>query len=188
MFAGLAAAATAVQAFVSWETRGEVARSVLFAQRIDACAGVLAATDFLAPLTSADREAALRAAAGSVSPIDYFFGQTGGGREAAVSEWRPAAARYRIVMPEDAQPALDRMDRAFLDDFAGQELLGAAEFAARLPGLRMLRSDLIAACRTLPADLGGDAAELRNRRIAASGASAYNTIRRPKNPFARGRA
>ena len=36
IFAGLAGIASAVQAYVSWETRGEVSRAIVFAQRIAA--------------------------------------------------------------------------------------------------------------------------------------------------------
>jgi hypothetical protein len=41
LFTGIAGLASAAQAYVSWETRGEVSRAIVFAERIDACAKVM---------------------------------------------------------------------------------------------------------------------------------------------------
>lgn len=128
-FTGLAGAATAVQAYVSWETRGEVARAIVFSERIDACAGVLGVLDFIAAKTRSEDLARLRDAFAAsdgrrVDPVMSSYFHPNGtisasaveGQEARLAAWRFAARTYRIVMPAEAAAEVDFFDRVLSEE------------------------------------------------------------------------
>ena len=109
LLAGVAGAASAVQAYVSWETRGEVSRAIVFAQRIDACSKVLASLEPF--LVKAGPDARAIVAKGKVdgrySLPAYFYQMSSGNaafdarHEPRVTEWRLAAAALDIVSPTE---------------------------------------------------------------------------------------
>lgn len=126
LFAGLAGIASAVQAYVSWETRGEVSRAIVFAQRIDACSRVMAALEpFVA---KADKEAravvAKGKADGRYSLPAYLYRMSSGNaafnakHDPRVAEWRLGAAALDIVSPSQATEQRIK----YFDDFLTEEI------------------------------------------------------------------
>ena len=68
LFAAMAGLASAVQAYVSWETRGEVSRAIVFAQRIDACAKLLASIEPFVAKARSDGRAIVEGGAADETP------------------------------------------------------------------------------------------------------------------------
>ena len=109
LLAGIAGFASAVQAYVSWETRGEVSRAIVFAQRIDACSKVLASLAPFVVKAGPDARAVVAKgkADGRYSLPGYFYQMSSGNaafnakHEPRVAEWRLASAALDIVSPTE---------------------------------------------------------------------------------------
>ncbi|MEL6980649.1 MAG: hypothetical protein AAGM38_18555 [Pseudomonadota bacterium] len=155
LFAGLAGGASAVQAYVSWETRGEVSRAIVFAERIDACADVIAAMrPFAAKAGGPERQKiAASAAGGRYAPAILFYGHstnTPGFRNAhepRLERLRRAAAAASIVLPQDAAPLLASFETALARDIPSPEFLSQAEMLAFLERLGGEIATFTATCR-----------------------------------------
>lgn len=126
LFAGIAGIASAVQAYVSWETRGEVSRAIVFAQRIDACSKVLAALEPFADKADKDARAVVAKgkADGRYSLPGYFYKMSSGNaafnakHDPRVAEWRLASAALDIVIP--TQTTAQRI--AYFDNVITKEI------------------------------------------------------------------
>lgn len=156
LFTGIAGIASAVQAYVSWETRGEVSRAIVFAQRLDACAKVVAAID---PLVAKARPESRRVVAsgrpdGRYSLPQFYYGQSSGnpGFEAKhgplVDRWRTAAASLLIAGPERAADRLAFFDRVVTKEIEEGRFMSQAEMIAWLERLEDEARRLMADCRS----------------------------------------
>lgn len=154
-FAALAGVASAVQAYVSWETRGEVSRAIVFAERIDACAEMIAA---LQPfVVKARPEARARVAGGSADgrySLPAFYYRTSSGSPAfrdaygpQIERVRVAAAGVSIVMPASAQKHLAYFERALGGDIAEGKFFSQSEMLRWLERLEAEVDGLTAECR-----------------------------------------
>ncbi|MBI1385770.1 MAG: hypothetical protein GC150_12745 [Rhizobiales bacterium] len=155
LFTGIAGLASAVQAYVSWETRGEVSRAIVFAQRIDACSKAMAAIEPFVAKARAEGRAIVASGqpGGNYSLPQYFYRMAAGSasfeaeHNPRVGAWRIAAAAYRIVSPAGAQEAVEDLDRAITVDIAEGRYMDQAEMLAWLEGLEANADRLTATCR-----------------------------------------
>lgn len=167
LFAAIAGLASAVQAYVSWETRGEVSRAIVFAERIDACADLIAA---LRPFAAeAGEEGRARVASGSAdgrySLPAFFYGQSAGtpgfrsAHEPRIDVLRSASAAVSIVLPGDAQARVDYFERALAQEIPEANYMAQAEMIAWLERLDREIAGLTGDCRGFldrpPASAGG---------------------------------
>ena len=154
-FAALAGIASAVQAYVSWETRGEVSRAIVFAERIDACATMIAALQPFVVKARPDARARVASGAGDgrYSLPGYFYRTTSGnpGFRAAhgprIERVRVAAAGVAIVMPPSAAERLAYFEKALGGDIPAGEFFSQGEMLAWLERLDAEVNGLTADCR-----------------------------------------
>ena len=157
VFAGLAGLASAVQAYVSWETRGEVSRAIVYAQRIDACSKLLAAVDpFVAKARAEGRALVAKGKAdGRYSLPAYYYRMSSGNAAfearhgARVQNWRVAAAAFRIVAPESGLAQVAFFDKAITKDIPEGRFMNQADMLEWLTQMEANATALTQDCRRL---------------------------------------
>ena len=155
-FAALAGVASAVQAYVSWETRGEVSRAIVFAERIDACAGMIAALQPFLAKARPEARAVIESgdASGRYSLPGYFYRQSAGtpGFKAAhdprIERLRVASAAVSIVLPDGAQGRIAYFDAALGGDIVEGAFMSQSEILAWLERLEKEVDGLTSDCRS----------------------------------------
>jgi len=157
LFTGVAGLASAVQAYVSWDTRGEVSRAIVFAQRIDACARVVAAIEpFVAKARSEGRElVATGSADGRYSLPQYYYRQSSGNAAfdmrhgPRVQSWREAAAAFLIVTPDGGQDQIAFFDKAITMEIPAGKFMSQAEMISWLGELEGAANGITTKCRQM---------------------------------------
>lgn len=157
VFAGLAGIASAVQAFVSFETRGEVARAIVFAERIDACAGVMVAIEpFVAKARPEARKLVEGGDPGGRYSLPGLYYRTSSGNPAfnaahdpLVDRWRIAYAAFSIVLPEGVRERGAFFERAIVEDVPAGAFMSQAEMLHWLEAFDREAAALKADCRSL---------------------------------------
>jgi hypothetical protein len=157
LFAGLAGLASGIQAYVSWETRGEVSRAIVFAQRIDACSRVMAAIEPFVAKARADGRALVASggADGRYSLPILYFGQSSGNAafdaEIAplIDKWRVASAAFLIVTPRSTDGLVADVDKAITKDIEDGKPMSQAEVLLWLEQLDAKAQKLMQHCRSL---------------------------------------
>lgn len=157
MFTAVAALASAVQAFISFETRGEVARAIVFAERIDACAAVLSTIQPLTAKAGPDSRAKVAggAADGRYSLPGFYYRQSAGNpafearHGPLVESWRTAAAAFSIVMPPETAARLALFDQAITVDLPAGAFMSREEMIAWLEAVDDGAAALAEDCRAL---------------------------------------
>jgi hypothetical protein len=155
LFAGIAGLASAVQAYVSWETRGEVSRAIVFAQRIDACAKVMAAIEpFVAKARPEGRAiVATGQADGRYSLPTYYYMTSSGNaafdakHEPLVDKWRVASAAFLIVSADRTEEVVTYFDHAITKEIPEGSYMSQAEMIAWLEKLDAQSQALLKDCR-----------------------------------------
>lgn len=156
-FTAVAALASAVQAFVSFETRGEVSRAIVFAERIDACAAALVAIEpFVAKATEEARAVVAGGAAdGRYSLTSYYYRIPSGNAafDAAhgprLDAWRSARAAVDIVLPLEFAEMTTFFDRFIGVDIPAGAFMDQAEMLAMLERVESRAAAFNNACRKL---------------------------------------
>ena len=157
LFTGIAGLASAAQAYVSWETRGEVSRAIVFAQRIDACAKVMAAIDpFVAKARTQGRAVVKNGPPdGRYSLPAYYYGKSSGNAAFAaehnprVEEWRVASAAFLIVSPGGAEEKVAFFDHVITKEIEEGRFMSQKEMIAWLENLEAKSHELLRDCRSL---------------------------------------
>lgn len=157
IFTALAAAATGVQAFVSWETRNEVARAIVFAERIDACTRVISAMEPLTERATVSwRESVAQSERDGINPTLFFSPmlaapQNGGPtlHEQMLREWKRAATAFRLVMPLEDRQQIAYFDTQLRREMVRYESIPKAEFVAWLEAVDAAAAALEERCRRL---------------------------------------
>lgn len=158
VFAGLAGVASAVQAYVSWETRGEVSRAIVFAQRIDACSRVMAAIEPLLDKARADGRAIVAKGqpGGRYSLNRYYYKLPSGNaafrakHDPQVEKWRVASAALQIVAPtEGMEERITYFNRAITKDIVAGKFMSQAELLTWLETFESSAKTLKQNCRSL---------------------------------------
>lgn len=155
VFTAVAAGAAVMQSYVIWETRGEVARMIVFSERIEACAETMAA---LRPFTAETGPDGQERVAGGQSSGRYslpaFFYRTSAGNpafdaahEPRLDRWRLAKARFDVVMPDDARETAVFLDRAIDKDIAEGAFMSQAEMLDWMRTFEQQAEGLAADCR-----------------------------------------
>ncbi len=157
LFAAMAGLASGVQAYVSWETRGEVSRAIVFAERLDACAKLLAAVE---PFVAKAREEGRAVVAkgnenGRYSLPAYYYGHSSGNAafEAKhgpqVAAWRTAAAAFRIVSAGAGLDHVAFFDRALTREIPAGNFMNRAQMLNWLEQFETQSQELTKDCRGL---------------------------------------
>lgn len=157
IFTGIAGLASAMQAYVSWETRGEVSRAIVFAQRIDACSKIMAAIDPFVEKAKATGRAVVASGQpdGRYSLPLYYYRQSSGnaGFDAKhgprVERWRVAASAFRIVAPKGAMGQIAFFERAITKEIPEGKFMKQAELISWLTQLEAKSEELANNCRDL---------------------------------------
>lgn len=157
MFTGLAGVASAVQAYVSYETRGEVARAIVFSERITACADALSAIEpFRRKAGPEWRERISNARrTGYYSLAGLYYAQTPGSpgfkavHEPRIAAWRDAYARFAIVLPPELAASGAFFDQAITVDMAEIEGVDQATIVTWLERFDREAIALAEGCRGL---------------------------------------
>jgi hypothetical protein len=157
LFAGIAGLASGVQAYVSWETRGEVSRAIVFAQRIDACAQVMAAIEpVVAKARAQGREIVKKGSAdGNYSLTNYYYGMPSGNagfsakHDPLVDKWRVASAAFLIVSPDHTEEVVSYFDHAITKDIPSGSHMTQAEMIAWLEKIDAQAQLMLKDCRGL---------------------------------------
>lgn len=157
LFAGIAGLASAVQAYVSWETRGEVSRAIVFAQRIDACAKVFAAIEpFVAKARGEGRKVVAGGSAnGRYSLPQYYYQQSSSNagfdvaHDPRVQTWREASAAFLIVSPLEATTHIKYFDDAITKEIPAGQFMNQAELINWLENMEGKAEELTRVCRNL---------------------------------------
>ncbi|MBU2583383.1 MAG: hypothetical protein KJ622_16870 [Alphaproteobacteria bacterium] len=157
LFTGVAGLASAVQAYVSWDTRGEVSRAIVFAERIDACAKVLAAIEpFVAKARTEGRALVAKGQPeGRYSLPMYYYQQSSGNaafearHDPAIERWRMASAEFRIVSPDGENHAVDFFDRVITKEIEKGEFMNQIELLTWLETVDAKSQELVKGCRGL---------------------------------------
>ena len=154
-FAGVAGLASGVQAYVSWDTRGEVSRAIVFAQRINACSKVLAAIEPFAAKARADGRAVVAsgAADGRYALPTYYYGLSSGNagfdqkHDPLIEKWQVAAAEFLIVSPGGGEELVRYFDRAITKDIPEGAYMTQAEMLLWLEKLDAQAQAMLQNCR-----------------------------------------
>jgi hypothetical protein len=157
LFTGVAGLASGVQAYVSWETRGEVSRAIVFAQRIDACAKVMAAIEpFVAKARPEGRAVVASGTAdGQYSLPNYYYLMSSGNaafdakHEPLVDKWRVASAAFQIVSADRTEEVVAYFDHAITKDIPEGRYMSQAEMIMWLEKLDAQSQTLLKDCRGL---------------------------------------
>lgn len=156
LFAGVAALAASVQAYYSYETRDEMARATIYAQQINACAGLLASIGYLRDGAAEARREQITAA--SVSPRaqrDFFLREYFSNfmdddtKRTFIQAYRHAGNRFLVTTPEQMASRL-----AFFDGVVNRianptATMPRAEFVAWLGEIDGQIDALVDDCRRL---------------------------------------
>lgn len=157
LFTGIAGLASALQAYVSWETRGEVSRAIVFAQRIDACSQVLAAIEpFVAKARPEARQTLANAPSGGRYSLPQYYYRKSSGNAAfraehgpRVERWRLASAAFQIVSPAAALEPVRYFDEVITQEIAAGRFMDQATFSTWLERLHAQSQTMTANCRAL---------------------------------------
>jgi hypothetical protein len=157
LFTGIAGLASAVQAYVSWETRGEVSRAIVFAQRIDACAKVMAAIEPLVAKARAQGRALVAGGKsdGRYSLPAYYYGLSSGNpafdakHGPLVDKWRVASAAFLIVSPDRTAEPVAYFDHVITKEIGDGKFMSQAELLVWLERLDTQAESLLKDCRGL---------------------------------------
>ncbi len=157
LFTGIAGLASAMQAYVSWETRGEVSRAIVFAQLIDACTKVMAAIDPFVAKARADGRALVSngQADGRYSLPQYYYRQSSGNagfnakHNPRIERWRVAAAAFRIVSPEGAKDQVRFFDQVITKEIPAGRFMSQSQMVTWLEQLETKSEELAQGCRNL---------------------------------------
>ncbi len=158
VFAGLAGVASAVQAYVSWETRGEVSRAIVFAQRIDACSKVMAAIEPLLDKARADGRAIVaKGQPNGRYSLNRFYYNLPSGNAAfkarhgpRVENWRVASAALQIVAPtKSMEQRITYFNRAITKDIEAGKFMSQATLMTWLEDFEANAQALQQDCRGL---------------------------------------
>lgn len=157
LFTGIAGLASATQAYVSWETRGEVSRAIVFAERIDACAKILAAIDpFVAKARSDDRKALINGQSRERYSLPrYYYGGSSGNpafdaaHDPHVERWRVASAAFQIVSPDGADEQVAFFDQIITKEIEQGRFMDKGELVTWLDRLETKSQELTEVCRGL---------------------------------------
>ncbi|MBX2805014.1 MAG: hypothetical protein KTR19_03485 [Hyphomicrobiales bacterium] len=157
LFAGVAGLASAVQAYVSWETRGEVSRAIVFAERIDACAGVMAAIDpLLEKARPSAREIVVKASSDQRFSLPaYFYKQSSGNaafdakHRPLVDQWKTASSAFLIVNGGWADDLVSYFDHVIKSEIEEGRYMSQDEMLAWLAKLETNAEQIIKGCRGL---------------------------------------
>ncbi len=157
LFTGVAGLASATQAYVSWETRGEVSRAIVFAQRIDACSKVMAAIDpFLSKAKQEGRDlVASGQTDGRYSLPNYYYRLPSGNAAfnakhgPRVDKWRVAVSAFRIVAPDGAKEQIEYFDRIITKEISEGKFMKQADLITWLETLETNSKGLAEGCRGL---------------------------------------
>jgi hypothetical protein len=157
LFAAIAGLASGVQAYVSWDTRGEVSRAIVFAQRIDACAKVMAAIEpFVAKAGPEGRKLVAGGEADGRYSLPIYYYQMSSGNaafdakhEPLVDKWRVASAEFLIVSPDATEEVVRYFDHAITKEIPEGRYMSQAEMLAWLEGLEAQSQSLLKDCRGL---------------------------------------
>ncbi|HKJ60986.1 MAG TPA: hypothetical protein VKA94_03190 [Hyphomicrobiales bacterium] len=157
LFTGVAGLASAVQAYVSWETRGEVSRAIVFAERIDACTKMLAAIDpLLAKAQPKAREVVAKAEGDSRFSLPmYYYQQSSGnaGFDAAhrpmLDQWQVASSAFMIVNGDWADDLVAYFDTIIKSEIEEGRFMTQAEMLAWLETLEANAEQVMKGCRGL---------------------------------------
>jgi hypothetical protein len=157
LFAAIAGVASAVQAYVSWEMRGEVSRAIVFAQRIDACAKVIAAVEpFVAKARQESRKTLENSPPdGRISLPRYFYGQSSGNsafdakHDPSVQKWREASAAFMIVSPAGGANHIKYFDDVLTEQIPAGRFMTNSQLVAWLKQLEAKSQELTSVCRQL---------------------------------------
>ena len=157
LFTGIAGLASAVQAYVSWETRGEVSRAIVFAQRIDACSKVMASIEpFVAKARSEGRAAISGGPSlGRYSLPQYYYRRSAGNADfkaahnPRVEKWRVASAAFLIVSPIGAKEQVAFFDRVITKEIAEGQFMNRPELITWLEKVESKALEMTKGCRSL---------------------------------------
>ena len=157
LFAGVAGAASAIQAFVSWETRGEVSRAIVFAERIDACAKVMAAIEpFVAKARADGRTHTQRGGPDKRYSLPRFYYNQSSGNPAfnakhqpRVQRWRESSAAFAIVSPDSAEGQVAFFNKVITEQIPAGRFMDQAQFLAWLAQMEAKSQELVKGCRGL---------------------------------------
>lgn len=157
LFTGVAGLASAVQAYVTWETRGEVSRAIVFAERIDACAKVLAAIEPIVAKARPEGRVLVRKGQpdGRYSLPMLFYQQSSGNaafdakHDPLINTWRIAAAEFRIVSPEETNGAVEFFEHVITKEIEQGSFMNRAEMIAWLEEVEAKSQELVKGCRGL---------------------------------------
>ena len=157
LFTGVAGLASAMQAYVSWETRGEVSRAIVFAQRLDACARVLAALEPFAAKTRGEARRSLErsTAENRFSLPRYYYRQSSGNPEfnakhnPKVERWREASAALSIVSAEGTVGQLAYFDEVITKQIPEGRFMTRTQLLSWLDQFDANSQSLTKACRKL---------------------------------------
>ncbi|MCI4661863.1 MAG: hypothetical protein MRY63_08610 [Neomegalonema sp.] len=157
-FTGLAGIASAVQAYVSYETRGEVSRAIVFSERIDACSDVLVAIEPFVRKAAETRpaiEGKPASGEGRYSLPGLFYGQSAGSsafksrHEPRLQDWERAYSTFKIVLPEAFQPAGSYFNGLITRQIEDANFLDRGEMITTLREIEQQAQALTGQCRQL---------------------------------------
>ena len=157
LFTGVAGLASAVQAYVSWETRGEVSRAIVFAQRIDACSQVMAAIEpFVSKARPEARAKIVNGPSNNRYSLPQFYYRKSSGNAAfradhgpRVERWRLASAAFVIVSPAAAIEPVKYFDQVITREIAEGRFMNQEQLTIWLERLETQSHALTANCRAL---------------------------------------
>ncbi len=157
LFTGIAGLASAAQAYVSWETRGEVSRAIVFAQRIDACAKVMAAIDPFVAKARAEGRAVMANGPpdGRYSLPAYYYGRSSGNaafdaqHDPRVEAWRVASAAFLIVSSSGAEERVAFFDYVIIKEIEEGRFMSQKEMIGWLENMEASSRELLKDCRSL---------------------------------------
>jgi hypothetical protein len=157
LFTGIAGFASAVQAFVSWETRGEVSRAIVFAQRIDACAKVMAAIEpFVAKARDDGPAVVKRGGPEKRYSLPQFYYRRSAGNAAfdakhkpRVQKWREASAAFLIVSPDSAESQVAFFNKVITKEIPAGRFMNQSLFLEWLEQVKLTSQEMTKGCRGL---------------------------------------
>lgn len=156
-FTGVAGLAAAIQAYVTYETRGEVTRAIIFSEQINACADLMSALDPITAEATEEKRARLlengRPDADYFPALYYFPGGTTSEAFAQrhrdiLRDWNRASAAFKIVMPQSFEPRVvffDQVVRERMTDYG--DPMNREEFVKWLERIDMEADRLVESCR-----------------------------------------
>ncbi len=156
-FAGIAGLASAVQAYISFETRGEVSRAIVFAERLDACSQVLAVIDpFIRKASTEARDTLVRGPKADRYSLPRYYYKLSSGNQAfeakhgpSVEKWRVSSAAFLIVNPQNAHEVIKYFDKIITREIEEGKFMSQVELIKWLENLDNQSQKLFKVCRNL---------------------------------------